>query len=329
GRRLAGTESPEADRVLLFLSRQAFDSGKCDERPLEYLCKYYHGSTRSMYEIWKAARNAELDTEGLEESLLGQMLFAESYVGNAQAVFMSYYRYGTNRRLIRAYLNYHAYKYLTKDRRLPEELFEIMEREVSMEENDICTVALLRSYSEAEELTERQSSFIGYKLHGLLKKGIYLPFYRSFERIVRPPESVYDKYFVEYHTDPESKVKIHYRIGDGEEFREAVMENAFCGIFVCGFILFEEERLQYYITEESGGEERLTESTTVMREGQLMDGRGSRYDNLNLILAAHQMKEEAAVLSLLEGYIRMEHEAAHLFRPISAADDSTHRGTQR
>ena len=72
---------------------------------------------------------SKLDTEALEESLLGQMLFAESYIGNAQTVFMSYYRYGTNRLLIRAYLNYHAYKYLTKDRALPDELFEIMERD--------------------------------------------------------------------------------------------------------------------------------------------------------------------------------------------------------
>ncbi len=316
-RLLAGGEAGEFSRFLLFLSRRAFDSGKYDGGLLEYLCRFYHGSTRSMYDIWKAARNAELDTEALEESLLGQMLFAESYIGNAQTVFMSYYRYGTNRLLIRAYLNYHAYKYLTKDRALPDELFEIMEREAGMEENDICTAALLRRYSEAGELTERQNSFIGSRLHILLKKGIILPFYRSFEHITELPGWMYDKYFVEYRTDPESIVKIHYRIGDGEEFREAKMQNAFCGIFVYGFILFGEESLQYYITEETDGEEKLTESTTVTREAQLPDGRGSRFDNLNLILTAHQMKEEAAVLSLLESYIRTEHEAAHLFRPIS------------
>ena len=126
GRLMTREEQPGTDLFLLYLIRYVFECGKCEEEQLEYLCRFYHGSTDSMYAVWKAAKNADMDAEELEESLLGQMLFAESYVENGQSVFLNYYRHGTNRKLIRAYLNYHAYKYLIKDRVLRQELFDIM-----------------------------------------------------------------------------------------------------------------------------------------------------------------------------------------------------------
>lgn len=304
------------DRCFLWLAQYVFDCGKYEDNILEYLCKFYHGPTENMYSVWKAARNAELDTESLEESLLGQILFAENCIENTQAVFSSYCRYGTNRKLIRAYLCYYAYKYLTNDWLIPVGLFDAMESELSVEDDDICTIALLKHYSEETNLTERQEGFIAHKLQGFIKRGLFLPFFRNFERLVKLPESMYDKYFVEYHADPESKVKIHYLIGEKENFQEAEMINAFLGIFVYGFVLFEDESLQYYITEQSDSGEKLTQSKSVMLEDRFPDGHGSRYDNLNLVLTVHQMKEETAVLDLLGAYIRMEYEAKHLFRII-------------
>ena len=191
-----------------------------------------------------------------------------------------------------------------------------MESELSVEDDDICTIALLKHYSEETNLTERQEGFIAHKLQGFIKRGLFLPFFRNFERLVKLPESMYDKYFVEYHADPESKVKIHYLIGEKENFQEAEMINAFLGIFVYGFVLFEDESLQYYITEQSDSGEKLTQSKSVMLEDRFPDGHGSRYDNLNLVLTVYQMKEETAVLDLLGAYIRMEYEAKHLFRII-------------
>lgn len=315
-RQLHDHTEQETDEALLRLAYYVFDRGKYDTEILEYLSRYYHGATNAMYEIWKAAKNEELDTEALEESLLGQMLFAESYIGNAQSVFMSYYCHGTNHKLIRAYLSYYACKYLTRDRMISQELFDIMEREAALEENEVCTLALMKNYSTMEQLTERQIKFIDYKMFRLQKKGILLPFFQKFEGIVKLPEEMYDKQYVEYRTNPANKVTIHYLIGDEEVFHEQEMKDVCYGIFVRSFVLFEGETLQYYITEEQDGKETITESTAVTADTEVKEGGNSKFDRLNLILMAHQMQEEATVLSLLEKYILTEYETEHLFQPI-------------
>lgn len=313
-RRLEAMEQPAADSFLLHLAYYIFECGRCDRELLSYLCRFYHGPTGGMYALWKTAHGEELDTESLEESLLGQILFSESCMGNAQSVFLSYYRYGTNRKLIRAFLNYYAYKFLLNDRMVSTEIFELMEREVSLEENEICTLALLKRYAQEEGLTERQKKFLEYKLSGILKKGIMLPFFRRFEDFAQLPEELYDKTFVEYHTDPAHRVVLHYRIGSQEQFSECEMKNVCHGIFIAGFVLFQEEKMQYYITEGYDGQTVITESTAVVSaEDAVHDGK-SQYDILNLILAARQMQDDEAVMKLLENYIRMEYEAEHLFR---------------
>lgn len=311
---LEAAEQPEADPFLLFLAYYVFECGRCDKELLSYLCRFYHGSTEGMYALWKTAHAEELDTESLEESLLGQILFSESCTGNAQGVFMSYYRYGTNRKLIRAFLNYYAYKFLLNDRMISPEVFELMEREVSLEENDICTLALLKHYAQEEGLSERQKKFLEYKLSGILKKGILLPFFRRFEDFVQLPEELYDKTFVEYHTDPSHRVVLHYRIGDQEQFSEREMKNICHGIFTAGFVLFREESMQYYIAEDADGQTVITESTAAVSADDVVHDGKSRYDILNLILAARQMQDDEAVMKLLENYIRTDYEADHLFR---------------
>ena len=106
---------------------------------------------------------------------------------------------------------------------------------------------------------------------------------------------------------------LHYRIGDAGEFSEREMRNICHGIFIAGFVLFGEESMQYYITEEYEGQTVITESTAaVSADGTTHDGK-NHYDVLNLILAAHAMRDDTTVMKLLENYIRTEYEAKHLF----------------
>lgn len=310
---LEDMEMPAADPFLLSLAFYVFECGRCDVALLTYLCRFYHGPTEGMYALWKTAHGAEVDTENLEECLLGQILFSEGGTQHAQAVFLSYYRYGTNRKLIRAFLNYYAYKFLLKDRMVQTEIFDLMEREVSLEENEICTLALLKRYAQEEELGERQKSFLEYQLPSILKKGIMLPFFRRFEDFAWLFGELYDRTFVEYHTDPAHRVVLHYRIGNQEQYSECEMKNVCHGIFTAGFILFREESMQYYITEEYNGQTVIMESTAaVSAEDVEYDGK-NQYEVLNLILAARQMRDDTAVMKLLENYIRTGYETEQLF----------------
>lgn len=316
---LLDTENiPQADEFLAELAQHGFSAGECKESVIDYLCRYYHGSTQQMIDIWKEAKTIGLDTENLEESLLGQALFAESCVQDVQGVFLSYCQHGTNRKLIHAYLSYYAYQYLIKDLAASQEIFDIMGREeLFLEQSEICILALLKYYSEEETLTERQLKFVDCQMRSMEQRGMILPFYCRFAGRVKLPECMYDKYYIEYRANPESLVKIHYSIGSSGNFHVSLMDNVCYGIFIKSFILFEAESLQYYITQEQDGKETVSEKKTVTINSETRGQYSyNRYDSLNLIIAAHRMHDDRAVISLLENYIRTEYEAKRLFHAV-------------
>ena len=304
--------------VLVAACHYVFVAGRYDETILTYLADYYYGTTYEMFEIWKAARTLEIDTLELEERLLGQMLFAESYVSNAKAVFTNYYRSGTNKTLIRAFLSYNAYKYLVNDRLVEPEIFEIMRDEIRYDENDVCLYAVLKFYSTHEQLTDSEVNFVDYHLNRLEQKGIILPFFRDFKGSMRIPLDIYDKYYIEYRTVPGTRVSIHYLFedGSGKGYVTEEMKHVCYGIYVKEFVIFANETLQYYITEDTDEGETMMESSAVHLNPEQAVGEDTKYYQLGLIIAAREMQDEKTALKLLDNYIRTDYAIRNLFKPL-------------
>lgn len=327
---LASDGGLEKIDIILELCFKAFHAGKYDNRTLAYLADYYVGATKEMFEIWKAVKSNdtnvqlgsfELETEDLEKRLLGQMIFTEEYIDNSYAVFSSYYHKGFDHKLIRAFLSYYAYKYLVRGRVVDPLLFEIIKKEISYEENDICVLALLKYLSTKKQLTDSEITFVDYRIHEIEQKEIELPFFKDFCIHMKIPQHMRDKYYVEYRTDPRCEVNIHYSLScdtsdSYNDYKVGKMHNACYGIFVYEFVLFCGESLQYYITEELDGLETITESMEVEidKEGGITEE--TKYDQLNLILTAKEFGDEVTMLKLLENYIRLDHDTARLFKPI-------------
>lgn len=295
-----------------------FKKGKYDELVLKYLLRCYYGATKDMHDLWKAAKNFDVDTIELEERLLGQILFTESYVTDTIPVFMSYYRNGYNHKLIRSFLSYYAYKYLVKDWLLEQELFDVMRREIGYEKNDICLLALLKFYTGKELLSDSEQNFIEYHINTLEQKNLILPFFKKLKLRKRFSLRLHDKYFVEYKTNPKNKVIIHYLIEgneDNQNYIEEEMVNVCYGIFIKEFVLFENETLQYYISEESDSGSGITESKSVCMESMNESNIETNFERINEILL---MKEEGETFDIELGqYIRMEHAISELFKPVS------------
>ena len=70
--------------------------------------------------------------------------------------------------------------------------------------------------------------------------------------------------YQEYHTNPNNHVTIHYHMGEddtpGNQYMTKEMKDVCNGIFVMEFVVFYGEEIHYYITEESDGEQTITES---------------------------------------------------------------------
>lgn len=289
---------------------------KCDPIVLEYLEKCYCGNTDSMLKLWKEVHAAGLLSHNLGERILSQVLFTEGSISEVFPVFTDYYKKGDNKRLILAYLSYSSYKYLVRDRILPDGIFGIIEDAVLREPEDIIVLALLKYYSE-RDLTEQQLQIADYQMSRMIDKNLVFPFFKKFKNELLVPQGICNKYFVEYHTNPSHKVTIHYYMENKDNsgsYQSVQMKQVYEGIFIKDFLLFYGEELLYYITEEGEDGDNITESTRVRMES-LYEEEENQYNLINLMLLSRQMQDEKALLELMENYIRTEY-STKLFRPI-------------
>ena len=308
------------DTLLAKMSFYVFKAGKYDEMILKYLVRYYLGTTKDMFLIWREAKEYDIETVDLEERLLGQILFAESYVQDAMAVFFSFYESGRNRTLIKAFVNYYAYKYLVRDRVLNEDFFIIVKKEWMMEKNRTLLYALLKYYSTLEQWNKEQREWIEEQVLSLLQEGIIFPFFKSFTREMRFPGGIENMQFVEYKTDPKHTVLLHYSVEDEEVkdgFEQIQMQNMYEGIFVKSFMLFYNESLQYYVEELSKDEEPyITESTVIRGDQAFVEEEDDVFGQINMMLIAREMKDESTLLTLLENYQKNEYTLEHAFKML-------------
>jgi hypothetical protein len=313
--------APEADRrneLMVRLCHHVYTHGKYDESVLKYLLQYYEGSEKEMLKLWRAARSFELEAHLLEERLLIRMLYTQSDNPDSFRVFGQYYREVSNHTLVRAYLTFHAYRYLVQERELPQELFPIMKRELNYEENEVCLLAWLKNNVHNKELTGSELGFVEYQLDRLEKKEIILPFFAGYGDRVILPQKLQDKCFITYVADPRSRVYIHYRLmkQEDQEFMIQRMPNVFLGIHVKEFVLFYHETVEYYITQEYEGQETATESFYAQYECDPLMTDDTRYNQISLMLMAKELGDENALLEMMENYIRREYLAATCFSQL-------------
>ncbi len=311
-------EEENKNDIIVSLAYHIFKAGKYNEEILEYLVKHYFGTTGEMYRLWEAAAGFEMETAYLEERLLGQMLFAESYLTNSFAVFLKYYKRGTNHKLIKAFLSYNAYKYLVMDRVINPELFQIMKRELTYEDNEVCMLALLKKLSQEGSHTDGEVELIDYNLHKYIRQGIILPFFKKFQNVITLPSRINDRIFVEYVTDPAHKVTIHYRLegkSTSDEFISEDMKNIYLGIHMKEFILFYNESIQYYVTEENEeGQVAVTESVNVRLDNSMKLEEDTRYNHINFMLTALEVQDDKTLIESLSNYYRVNYVVSKAFK---------------
>ncbi len=311
-------EAEQKHELMVALCYYVFSHGKYDEAILRYLISYYEGKTTEMFHLWKAAKSFELDTHNLEERLLTHVLFTESYIEESYRVFYEYYKDVTNHMLVRAYLSFYAYNYLVHEHVIHTGLFPVMKRELNYDENEICLLAWLKHNVHNNKLTENERSFIELQIARFVRKGIILPFFSEYRGQVSLPEKVLDKYYITYITDPGNQVYIHFRLLKGQEQNFIIerMPNVFMGIHVKEFILFYHECVQYYITEGYAEEEAITESFHAQYDPESPEEEDGRYNQINLMLMALEVKDDNALLDIMENYIQREYLTDTLFKQI-------------
>ena len=300
---------PDNDDILVKMAAFAFEKGKYNENTLDYLNKYYNGTTKELLKIWKAAKDFNCELKELEEKIIVQMLFTGAYVSSIDKIYDSYELKIPNIRVKKAYLFSKAYDYFVKEHVIEESVFGYIEREMDngSEINDMCGLAYLKYMSEKEEIPKDKVTICKELLYELTRIGKNFEFFKTFRKYFQLPYSIIDKTIVEYRTAPEHKVLIHYieenRQREDNGYETAKMQPVCDGVFTYSFVLFYGENILYYITEEADGSSNVTESRNLSVTDVEFAGDCTRYGTINDILVCRDMKEERTFEEMTKDYL--------------------------
>lgn len=296
----------EPDDILIGMCRNVFLRGKYNDAVLKYMCQYFYGNLKEMTELWRTAKEFEVECHELEERCLTQFLYTGSFARYIEEIFESYDK-GIGRNLVvTAYLSYMTHRYLTRDTQVADYAFQKISSllEDGEELNEACHLGFLKWCSQAGELSEQQKQQVEEILALAVSQGKYFPFYKNLPQEFAEKYLYYDKTFLEYRTEHDSKVIISYGKREGGAYVESYMTKMYSGIFVKHFVLFFGEEVPYYIKEESEGEVTVTQSGHVQSSEVSFCTDDSRYNLINDMIISWKMGDESTIEKLMEQYYR-------------------------
>lgn len=317
--RMIALEEAEPDDIMTALVYMTFQAGKYDENLLRYLISYYHGTVKSMRDVWKAAVAFGMDTYEIGERILVQTLYSGAYVGESIEIFKSYIAGGAKAEIELAFLSQNCFDYFVGEKVTDEFIVQDLHRAVERKEEIplVCKLAYTKFYAENKRLIdEKISPHLVMFLRELTAMKLYFPYYKEYVEHIPFMRQFADKTMIQYRVEEGNKAVIHYLLEkDGKtdvEYTEEEMQDMFGGICVKEFILFFGEKLQYYITETEDQKEHLTQSGTLNRSDTDREQRESRYNLINDIAIGRTLHDNDAV----DGFLREYYEQAFIVKKL-------------
>lgn len=314
----------EAEEALLDLCYYVFSKGKYDEMILEYLTRYFYGPTWQMDKLWRAAKQFDVETYGIGERILVQMLFTGYLLPGSGEVFEDYYRPGYKADIVQAYLAFFAYYYVVHEQMIDERVIHWIEKEYISGEsvNKDCKAALLKYYASMPTVPDMKVEFLKKLMKEFVDTGVLFPFFANMDSKVSAAFRMEEKTLIEHRASPDKKVSIFYGMQDFDEgsavFVRDEMEHVYDSIFVKELTTFYGEVVQYYITESDKDGEDFQICTSGIIEKQISSSEETegRYQMLNEMAASYSLQDEESLYELMKRYSRLENCAQDLFTLI-------------
>lgn len=295
------------DEELLLLSAYVFRKGKYDERTLSYLVAYFNGSLSEMVNIRMSAKAFYVETYPIDERILMRAMFIRRPVEEGSEILEHYIHEAGKKKVIKAYLIFSANAAFMGGKQLDGFIAKNIAADVDRgEEMDIvCRLALLKYYSEKDELTIHEENQLDSLLEECAARGLRFRFLQNLPGPYLTQYQLEDKVFVEHMASPSDKVVLHYKLSSDpklkEDYRTEPMNLMYRNIFSREFILFYGEILTYYITAEHNGSVTKTPEKSVTTPSVDMEGR-SRYQLINQMLSARRLGKKDVFIEKLKQY---------------------------
>ncbi len=300
------------DPELIELCYYVFSHGKYDEEILRFLNDNYTASARILRDIWKAASDFGLETQGIEEKLLTQMLNSDRYVGEKDEIFKSYVKNGVNSGLIQAWAYVFAYDYFVNEAIISDVVFKELLGSASDDMPDIVKLALLSRYS-GESIPKERRDLLSSFISRFVKRGVVFEFFMNYSDMVSSLALFNDCTFLVYRTTPHRRVQLLRRDGEKDGYIRQILPEVCDGVYTMFFVLFADEEFSYSICEGAENEETVTESGKL-KGGLKRTEPGGRFELINDMIKCESRSEYKNLMGIADLYIRKSSAVSGIFR---------------
>lgn len=301
-------ESVEYDELLMTMAFELFHNDNYNEAVLKYLIRFAKGGNRELLSIYQTAVRLQFDTQDLEERIVTQALLSDSYGEGVMEAFVQYTHKNPNTFLYEAFLNIMAHCFFMEQKKVPGEMLGcwLQAYRTGHLKYPLGQAAMLLACSDSREQSEKVRDVIEAVMQEFVRHDMLFPFFQKFDGLVELPKEMYIKSFLIYRSQPGHHVDVHYyRKGPKRpQSHTERMREYFDGYYVKDFVLFADEELQYYVTDEEDGVVKRIEAEELSLQPYLQGKQESRFAMINQMLTYRDTQNEEAFQEMLRLYIK-------------------------
>ena len=296
---------------LMELSFYLFTLGTKDKTILRYLMENYNGLAQDMLAILLRAQKLKVDGQReMAERLLAQMLFSRTEQG-LDDVFELYRSFpDAENVLLRAYITKRAADYFIDGRVIRESVFPdiygIVRDETYKERVPVIyLLAMSKHMAGQKDLNGEEKLVLQETMDYLIRKKLIFAYTRTLYRFVRIPDSVMDRYYIEYHGHKDIRPSLYLRIlPDQGDFEEEEITRIYQNIYVRPVTLFAGEQAEYQIYE-SPKDQTPAASGSIAWDGTVRL-KGDTYDILSEMSGLIGKDKDQELYQAMHRYVRNE-----------------------
>ena len=310
-RSLVASERHTRSAELMDLGYDLFTLGTKDKTILRYLMEYYNGLSGDMLAILLRGQKLKADGQReMAERLLAQMLFSRTEQG-LDDVFELYRSFpDAENVLLRAYITKRAVDYFIDGRVIREKVFSdiygiVRDERYKERVPVIYLLAMSKHMSEQKDLNGEEKLVLQDTMDYLIRKKLIFAYTRTLYRFVRIPDSVMDRYYIEYHGHKDIRPSLYLRIlPDQGDFEEEEIVRIYQNIYVRPVTLFAGERAEYQIYESTKDQVPAT-SGSIAWDGTVRL-KGDTYDILSEMSGLIGKDQDQELYEAMHRYVRNE-----------------------
>lgn len=307
---LKGYSQYASEETLIAIAMHIFKTGHESPEVLSYMVDHYQGSLKDMVRLWRRAATRLSRLDMLEENIICETLYAEQWYKDVFDIFAAFVKKKRRGMVIKAFFKRAAFAYLIEDKELPETFFEALYQQILTEDwkDDMCLAAMLCFFSRQAKLEEGELAFVKTQVEGFVKRGILLPFFRSFKQYMKLPKDLFLMTYVVVKDKAGKEINFKYGIQVGVDKPEcksvARMMEVLPGYYMKEFVLFHGENLLYEMPEEIATRTKVFESEGMKAKGEAEEYE-NRFEMLNSMLLNQEIGENQMLIDKIDKYLKL------------------------